>query len=145
MAHIFTNHESLYPPFTFRTEKKGARNTYSQSIPHVVKKHEFKREFVQVYVLFPWSSPINVISLKVRERWLQALMSHNHRNRIIVSDWFVDRFEFFYTMKFFIKSELCRSPLPALSPSPSTSFSFHSLWDFTSWPDHRQRLEVNIW
>lgn len=39
-----------------------------QSILHAVKNHEFKKDFGGVYVLFPWLSPIDAISLKVGDQ-----------------------------------------------------------------------------
>lgn len=52
---------------------------HSQSILHVAKNYSFQRELV--HVLFPWSTPINVISLKIRDQRAMTLgfdVSDNH-------------------------------------------------------------------
>lgn len=89
------------------------RNMHTQSILYVVKKHEFKKGIRAVYVLFPWPSPINVISLKSQRpesygSRLWCLRQSQKSNNSWETDLWIDLR--FYTMKFFISSELWRFP-----------------------------------
>lgn len=79
-VHIYGTHNYkswIFPSptaSTFRTDLRSKK--HSQSI-RVVKKHEFKREFVQ-YMFYSHGQVQSMLSLlksETRELWLQALMS----------------------------------------------------------------------
>lgn len=118
------------------------KSIHSQSILHAVMMHEFKGEFVQ-YVFYSqgWVKSMSPLLKSGQRAMTPGFDVPDYRRNQIIDGGLICGQIWGFIQWHSLSHLDSKDPLLVCSPSPSTSFSFHSLWDFTPWPDHRQSLK----